>query len=120
MRDQRGRLLSATLDFLALEPSEPELRRLHRCFDNWRGIGDVVAGMARQGYDLELRRYDGRGWRAMFFAEGFEHSFTSLAGAGWALSPWAAVQHAARNALAKLEHDEAAPRDWTLTDESPA
>jgi F0F1-type ATP synthase assembly protein I len=23
------------------------------------GIGHVVAGMARQGYDLELRRYDG-------------------------------------------------------------
>jgi hypothetical protein len=27
--------------------------------DTWREIGDIVAGMARQGYDLELRRYDG-------------------------------------------------------------
>jgi hypothetical protein len=36
--------------------------------------------MARQGYDLELRRYDGRGWRAMFFASGFEHSLTSDTG----------------------------------------
>jgi hypothetical protein len=25
----------------------------------WRGVGDVVVGMARQGYDVELRRYDG-------------------------------------------------------------
>jgi hypothetical protein len=48
MRDQRGRLLSATLGFLSLGPREPEVRRLHRCFDTWRGIGDVVAGMARQ------------------------------------------------------------------------
>jgi hypothetical protein len=40
----------------------------------WRGIGDIVVGMARQEYDLELRRYNGRGWRAMFFQSGFEHS----------------------------------------------
>ena len=39
-------------------------------FDTWRGIGDVVAGMARQEYDLKLRRYNGRGWRAMFFLSG--------------------------------------------------
>jgi len=69
MNDSRASLLRATLGFLTLEPGEPELRRPHRCFDNWRGVGDVVAGMARQGYDLELRRYDGRGWRAMFFAD---------------------------------------------------
>lgn len=59
--DRRGRLLDAALGFLSLEPREPELRRLHRYADTWRGIGDVVAGMARQGYDLELRRYNGRG-----------------------------------------------------------
>ena len=76
--------------------------------------------MARQGYDLELRRYDGRGWRALFFQEGFEHSLTSHAGAGWAPSPWAAVQRAASDALTKLETGEAAPRDWTRQDESPA
>ncbi len=28
--------------------------------------------MARQGYAVELRRYDGQGWRAMFCPEGFE------------------------------------------------
>src|SRR5262249_40101298 len=42
--DPRARLLRAALGFLSLEPSEPELQLLHRCFDNWRGIGDVVAG----------------------------------------------------------------------------
>jgi len=72
----------------------------------------VVAGMARQGYDLELRRYDGAGWRAIFFQSGFEHSLTSHAGTAWARSPWAAVQRAAGDALRKLESPDAAPRDW--------
>jgi hypothetical protein len=84
--DRRATLRTA-LGFLFLGPREPELRRRHRCFDNWRGIGDVVAGMARAEYDLELRRYDGRGWRAMFFQSGFEHSLTSHAGIAWAPSP---------------------------------
>jgi hypothetical protein len=87
--------LRASLGFLSLEPREPELRLLHCCFDTWRGIGDVVAGMARQEYDLELRRYDGRGWRAMFFLSGFEHSLTADAGSAWAPSPWEAVPRAA-------------------------
>jgi len=71
MSDQRPRLLRAALGFLSLEPREPELRRLHRCFDNWRGIGDVVVAMAPAEYDLELRCYNGRGWRAIFFPERF-------------------------------------------------
>jgi len=32
--------------------------------ESLRGIGDIVAGMARQEYELELRRYNGRSWRA--------------------------------------------------------
>jgi hypothetical protein len=118
--DPRGRVLRAALGFLTLEPREPELRRLHDCFDTWRGIGDIVAGMARQEYDLELRRYDGQGWRAMFFPSGFEHSFTPHAGSAWALSPWQAVQRAAADALRKLAATDAVPRDWTTTDDSPS
>jgi len=37
--------------------------------------------MARQEYDLELRRYDGQGWRAIFFQSGFEHSLPGLCAA---------------------------------------
>jgi hypothetical protein len=85
--NQRLATLRATLGFLSLDPREPELRLLHNCFDTWRGIGDVVAGMARQEYDLELRRYNGRGWRAMFFLSVFEHSLTADAGSAWAPSP---------------------------------
>ena len=67
MADSSRARLRAALGFLSLEPREPELQLLHRCFDTWRGIGDVVTGMARQEYDLELRRYNGQGWRAIFF-----------------------------------------------------
>ena len=51
MSTDRTAGLRATLGFLALAPRESELRRLHHCFDNWRGIGDVVAGMAREEYE---------------------------------------------------------------------
>ena len=76
--------------------------------------------MGRQEYDLELRRYNGQGWRAIFFESGFEHSLTSHAGAAWARSPWEAVQRTAEDALRKLEAGEPAVRDWTMTNDSPA
>ena len=77
-----------------------------RCFealrswlDSWPGIGAVVAGMARQGYDLALTRYDERGWRATFYPTGMEHSATSATGSAWEPTPWRAVQGAAWEAL---------------------
>jgi len=78
----RRATLRAALGFAGLESCAQELRILHAWLDTWRGIGDVVAGMARQDFDLELRRFDGRGWRATFFPSGFEHSFTSTARRG--------------------------------------
>jgi hypothetical protein len=74
--------------------------------------------MARQGYDLELRRYDGQGWRAVFFPEGFEHSLTSHAGSAWAPSPWEAVQRAAGDALDRLHAGDPVTPDWTQIDDS--
>jgi hypothetical protein len=56
--NSRASVLRAALRFLSLDSRESELCLLHPCFDNWRGIGEIVAGMARQDYDLELRRYD--------------------------------------------------------------
>jgi hypothetical protein len=76
--------------------------------------------MARQGYDVELRRYDGQGWRAIFFQSGFEHSLTSHAGAAWARSPWEAVQRAAADALYNLRAGEVTLRDWTTKNDAPA
>jgi hypothetical protein len=63
--DQRGRLLVAALGFAGLpRPSyDRALWALRFWLDSWRGIGDVERGMAHQGYDLQLTRYDARGLR---------------------------------------------------------
>jgi len=45
--DRRATLVAA-IGFLALESPASELRLLHRCFDNWRGIDDVVAKLERE------------------------------------------------------------------------
>ena len=59
--------------------------------------------MARQGYDLQLTGYDGKGWRATFYTTGMEHSPTSATGTGWERVPWHAVQRAAWNTLRAAE-----------------
>ena len=38
--------------------------------DSWAGIGRIAVGMAHQGCDLQLTRYDERGWRATFYTTG--------------------------------------------------
>ena len=49
----------------------------------WQIRGHVAVGMARRGYDLQLTRYDEKGWRATFYTTGMEHSPTSATGTGW-------------------------------------
>jgi hypothetical protein len=61
--------------------------------------------MARQGFDLQLIRYDDRGWRAIFYTRGIEHSPTSATGTEWERTPWRAVQGAARDALRRARGD---------------
>jgi hypothetical protein len=63
--DQHGRLLRAALGFAGLPrpPYERSLWALRTWLDSWAGIGRVVVDMARQVYDLQLTRYDERGWR---------------------------------------------------------
>jgi hypothetical protein len=100
MIDRRARLMLTALGFVRLEGQRPPvLEALHRWLDTWRGIGDVAAGMARQGYDLQLTRYDEQGWRATFYTSGMEHSLTSATGSAWEPTPWRATQRAAWEAL---------------------
>jgi hypothetical protein len=40
---------------------------LRTWLDSWAGIGHVAVGMAHQGDDLQLTRYDERGRRATFY-----------------------------------------------------
>jgi len=105
--DQRGRLLLAALGFAGLpRPSyDRALWALRFWLDSWAGIGRVEVGMARQGYDLQLTRYDARGWRATFYTTGMEHSITSATASAWERTPWHAVQGAARDALRQASRD---------------
>ena len=41
--------------------SASSLHALRTWLDSWAGIGHVAVGMARQGYDLQLTRYDEKG-----------------------------------------------------------
>jgi len=59
--------------------------------------------MEHQGYDLQLTRYDERGWRATFYTTGMEHSITSATASAWERTPWHSVQSAAWDALSKAE-----------------
>jgi hypothetical protein len=70
------------------------------------GIGDVERGMARQGYDLQLTRYDARGWRATFYTTGMEHSITSATASAWERTLWHATQRAAWEALKRASERE--------------
>jgi len=93
----RRRLVAALA--AALVPHDaPEIRLVRRWLDGWSGLGLVVAGMARQDFDLELRGFP-RGWRATFYPSGLAHSI--VAGTGWAASPWRATQRAAWSALGR-------------------
>ncbi len=103
MTDRRA-LLVAALGFARLDvrPEPPELRALRAWLGSWTGIGAIEIGMARQGYDLQLTRYDDRGWRANFYPAGIAHSVVS--GTGWTPTPAAAVQLAAWAALHHPAH----------------
>ena len=104
MTDHRGRLLLVTLEATRLDARLPVLGALHTWLDSWRGIGAVERGMAHQGYDLQLTRYDEKGWRATFYTTGMEHSPTSATGSAWERTAWRAVQGAALEALRRAEN----------------
>ncbi len=53
-------------------------------------------------WDLQLTRYDARGWRATFFASGMEYSVTGAIGSAFEPSPWRATQRAALQALGRV------------------
>ena len=59
--------------------------------------------MARQGYDFQLTRYDGEGWRATVYPEVRAHSLTAAVGSAWERGPWTAVQRTAWDGLRRRE-----------------
>jgi hypothetical protein len=61
----------------------PLITSLHQWLGGWPGIGRIEVGMTRQGFDLELTRYDAQGWRATFYPAGIGHSLTPMVGSAW-------------------------------------
>ena len=112
---RRRALLPAALGFALLDtrgqPTPPVVQTVRTWLDNWQGLGHVVTGMQRQDYDLELARYDGRGWHATFFVTGMMHSLTSATGSGSGPTPWRAVQVVAWNTLGKRPGGELEPAE---------
>ena len=104
MLDPRGQLLRAAVGFAGCSMPDRALWALRSWLDSWSGIGRVAVGMHRQGYDLQLTRYDERGWRATFYTTGMEHSSTSATGTAWERTPWHATQRAAWDALNKADN----------------
>jgi putative ABC transport system substrate-binding protein len=66
----RRALLTAALGFALLDtrgkPAPPEVQTVRKWLGTWRGLGDVVVGMNRQGYRLDLSSVDASAWRATF------------------------------------------------------
>ena len=91
MPADRRALLVAALGFLQLQPQAPTLRALHTWLDSWAGVGLIVTGMERHGFDLTLSKIHGDGWRASFYG----NPMTSADGFAVAATPWTAVQRAA-------------------------
>ena len=104
--NRRRSLLAAAVGFALLrfrDDREPAaVRALHGWLSTWSGIGHVAHGMARQGFDLSLTRYDGLGWRATFYVTGREHSPTTATASTFAPTPFRAVHGAAARALGML------------------
>jgi hypothetical protein len=63
--------------------------------DSWRGIGDVVTGMKRQGYEVSIGDHGGQ-WISVFYAGHGGYEQLEGAGTAQAATPWAAVQRASR------------------------
>jgi hypothetical protein len=91
--DARRATLYAALGFcqLAESPEFPEITAFKAWMSTWRGIGDVVTGMERQGYALSLRKLVDDGWNAAFE----EHRLLAPARSANAPTPFKAVIDAA-------------------------
>jgi hypothetical protein len=95
--------LRAALAAVLVQAEAPELALVHRCLDNWHGVGLLTAGLHHTGYDLDLRQYGDGYWRATFYVTGIAHSI--LGGSAWEPTVWRAVQLAGWDAMQHAERN---------------
>ena len=79
------------------------LHALRTWLDSWAGIGRVAVGMAHQGYDLQLTRYDERAGAGPSRRPGWSTRRRAATGTAWERTPWHATQQAAWEALTRVE-----------------
>ena len=96
--DPRGRRLRAALAAVLVRGQAPELTLVHRWLDNWSGLGLVVAGMIRQGFQLGLDQRTGS-WLAVLYSGSGGHHPVAPGGTAQEATPWRAVQRAAWEAV---------------------
>ena len=112
---ERRSLLVAALGFVLFGNwhSVPELVTLHAWLDTWSGLGAVVVGMERHGYELWLAK-DRNGWSSTFLRR--RHVMQPWVGQVlyWWPTPWRAVQEAAWRAL-----NNPFAHDSSVVNESP-
>jgi hypothetical protein len=94
---QRLANLRAALAAVLVRYNAPELQLVHEWLDSGRGSGLIIAGLAHQGWDVQLTAYAARDGRANVFPVGIAHSI--VGGSPWEPTPWRAVQRAAWAAL---------------------
>jgi hypothetical protein len=75
---------------------------VHGWLDSLRGLGDVVGGMMRERFVVDLRGGP-ESWTACFLADRPKGRAPEIAGLARRLTPWEAVQRAAWESLAKTE-----------------
>ena len=114
-RSDRRSLLVAALGFVLFgnRHSVPEVVTLHAWLDTWSGLGAIVVGMERHGFELWLAK-DRNGWRSTFLHR--SHVMQPWVGQVlyWWPTPWRAVQEAAWRALSTPF-----ARDYSVIDDSP-
>jgi hypothetical protein len=95
--EQRADLPRAAVGFALVPPTEPERQMLHHWFDNWRGVSDVVRGMARRGSAgiCSSPSIDAENWRGAFFIASHAHSI--VGGTPWETTAWRATAWEALN-----------------------
>ena len=113
--DNRRPLLITALAAVRIREwgSVRELAMLHAWLDSWAGLGAIVVGMRRHGFDLFLTS-DENGWRATFLHR--THVLRPWAGQvlTWWPTPWRAVHEAAWRAL-----NTPMAQDYPVIEESP-
>src|SRR6516165_11393969 len=85
----------------------PVVAGIRQYLGGWSGIGRVVAGMARQQYDLQLTRFGQDGWSVTFHPAGIGHSLTPMVGRAGRES--GGLRCSARRG--RLSSDRTRPRD---------